>query len=101
MKARRWHKEVDGVPVAVEDSDYRELLHNERTVAKDTVGDSDISTVFLGLDHGWGDGPPVLYETMVFGGAMSDEQVRYCTRQEAIAGHAAMIKRVKAAQAEQ
>lgn len=25
-----------------------------------------VSTVFLGLDHGFGDGPPVLFETMVF-----------------------------------
>lgn len=27
-----------------------------------------VSTVFLGLDHNWGDkGPPILFETMVFG----------------------------------
>lgn len=25
-----------------------------------------VSTVFLGVDHGWGPGPPILFETMVF-----------------------------------
>lgn len=31
-----------------------------------TVGRYKISTVFLGLDHNWGLGPPVVWETMVF-----------------------------------
>ena len=38
-----------------------------RHVACEQVGDLQISTVFLGIDHGFGcDGPPILYETMVF-----------------------------------
>lgn len=49
-----------------------------------------ISTVFLGLDHGHGSGPPLLYETMVFGGPMNQEEQRYSTRREALAGHARM-----------
>lgn len=28
----------------------------------------NVSTVFLAIDHAFGDGPPVLYETMIFGG---------------------------------
>ena len=55
--------------------------------------------VFLGLDHQYGEGPPVLFETMVFGGELDQEQVRYHTWEEAAAGHAAMVERVKAAQA--
>jgi hypothetical protein len=27
-----------------------------------------VSTIFLALDHRYGDGPPILWETMVFGG---------------------------------
>lgn len=38
-----------------------------------------ISTVFLGLDHRfYGEGDPVVFETMVFGGFRDDEQYRYC-----------------------
>jgi hypothetical protein len=66
----------------------------DRKVASDHVGDVRISTVFLGLDHGWGEGEPVLFETMVFGGAMDEEMDRYCTWRAAETGHAAMVKRV-------
>src|SRR6266550_2292491 len=39
----------------------------ERHVANEMIGDVRISTVFLGLDHRYGDdGPPLLFETMVF-----------------------------------
>jgi len=34
-------------------------------VAYDSVGDHHVSTVFLGLDHSWSDGPPLVFETMV------------------------------------
>jgi len=30
------------------------------------VGPYFVSTIFLGLDHQWGNGPPILFETMVF-----------------------------------
>ncbi len=37
-----------------------------------------VSTVFLGLDHNWsGTGPPILWETMIFGGPHDDFQMRY------------------------
>jgi len=41
------------------------------------LGFVEISTVFLGLDHSFGaKGPPILFETMVFGG----EHDQYCER---------------------
>lgn len=51
-------------------------------------GDIKVSTVFLGLDHSWDGGPPVLWETMIFGGEHDSYQDRYTTRDDAIAGHA-------------
>jgi hypothetical protein len=61
----------------------------KRTKIRDTV---EVSTVFLGLDHSFGSGDaPVLFETMIFG--LPDEhpdrdyQERYCTWDEASAGH--------------
>jgi len=56
-----------------------------------------VSTVFLGLDHSFEpDGPPVLWETMVFGGPEGDFQCRYATAVEARAGHAAKVAELKA-----
>lgn len=68
----------------------------ERHVAKDSVNEVEISTVFLGLDHGFGESQPVLFETMVFGGDLDQEQERYHTWDEAEAGHKEMVARVKA-----
>lgn len=48
-----------------------------------------VSTIFLGLDHSFSDdGPPVLFESMIFGGPLSGEQRRYTSRADALAGHA-------------
>jgi hypothetical protein len=57
-----------------------------------------VSTVFLSIDHGFGryeGGEPVLFESMVFGGALSGEQQRYCTYSQALQGHEEMLTRVK------
>ena len=73
----------------------------ERHVANEVVdGGPQVSTVFLGMDHGgiFNQGPPILFETMVFGGPLDQEQDRYATWEEAEAGHKAMVARVRAAQ---
>jgi hypothetical protein len=59
----------------------------ERIVAKTQLGDVEVSTVFLGLDHAWGYGPPLLFETLIFGGPYDGEMDRYSTWDEATAGH--------------
>ena len=67
----------------------------DRHVAREKIGDAEISTVFLGLDHSFGQGPPLLFETMVFGGALDQEQDRCTTWKEAEAMHAMMCERVR------
>jgi len=47
-----------------------------------------VSTVFLGLDHNFLRGPPLVFETMVF---PDGEQRRYGTWAEAEAGHAIVV----------
>lgn len=68
-----------------------------RRVAVTEIGEVKVSTVFLALDHGWGQGPPVLWETMVFGGEM-DQEMNRCpgSREQAEAMHQDMVERVKA-----
>jgi hypothetical protein len=61
---------------------------NDRHVAQDEVGAARVSTVFLGLNHQWGDGPPLIFETMIFGGPHDQYQVRSSTWAEAEAEHA-------------
>ena len=57
-----------------------------RIVTQEYVGDQWISTVFLGIDHQWGKGKPVLFETMIFSredDAFEYFQTRSCTYSEA------------------
>lgn len=69
---------------------------NNRRVGYDYVGDVRVSTVFLGLDHGFGfSEQPLLFETMVFGGTHDDLQWRYYTWAEAVAGHKKALALVK------
>jgi len=59
-----------------------------RRVARTEVGPYTVSTVFLGIDHQFGDGPPLIFETMVFSqGAEEEEQDRCSTWAEAEAMH--------------
>ena len=57
-----------------------------------------VSTVFLGLDHSFGSGPPAVFETMVFNGKLDQYQQRYCTYDEAERGHKRMVHRVRLAE---
>ena len=63
----------------------------DRHIAQDIFGDVKVSTVFLGLDHSFNDGVPILYETMIFGGEHNDYQERYATKEQALAGHAKAV----------
>lgn len=94
-----WY-DKDGIPITIEewgrlnaDRDYSQI---DRTKILDGVNPSsafDVSTVWLGLDHGGGSGAPVIFETMVFaeGSSMDVECRRYCTEAEAVAGHVEMV----------
>lgn len=66
-------------------------LPTSKTLFFNNIGLSDVSTVFLSMDHSLGgligDGSPVLFETMVFGGEHDEYQERYHTYDEAEEGH--------------
>ena len=63
----------------------------------DISGDGQVSTVFLSVDHQWlPSGPPLLYETMIFGGRWDQYQWRWSTRAEAVAGHARIVAALRA-----
>ncbi len=67
-----------------------------RHVAKTEISkEVEVSTVFLGIDHSFGDGPPQLFETMVFGDKLDEYTERYSTWEEAEEGHKQMVKKAK------
>lgn len=55
-----------------------------------------VSTVFLGIDQRLeADGPPLLWETMIFGGEHDQYQERYVSRAEALEGHESAVEMIK------
>lgn len=84
--------------------ELEDFLGSDRKVVERTylVGvDGDpimVSTVFLTLDHSFGRGPPVRWETMVFKGETSwadYNMERYTSIEEARCGHTQMVEKVK------
>lgn len=73
-----------------------------RTVAWTQItSEITVSTVFLGIDHRhFGKGPPILFETMVFGPPgnkdIDSSMYRYSSWDDAEIGHAAIVRRLRA-----
>ena len=69
------------------------------------IDGSRVSTVFLGLNHGWGDGPPMIFETALFSSETIYSPIlkrevqeceivaRYATWGEAEAGHMEWVEK--------
>jgi hypothetical protein len=58
--------------------------NQERCVVLSYVNNITVSTVFLVFNHNYHYGKPILFETMTF---PNKDQERYCTWNEAVAGH--------------
>ena len=68
----------------------------DREVAKTSISDEiTVSTVFLDLNHNYGDGEPLLFETMIFDGKLDEEMERYSTWEDAEEGHKRWVARAK------
>jgi len=80
-------------PILVEDIiQWGRFLEQDRRVDLTIINGASISTVFLGLDHGYGDHiHPVLYETMVFSRNEDEPCWRYTSEEEARIGHLKVV----------
>lgn len=56
-------------------------------IGSDQIGEVWVSTVWIGMNLGFGPGPPIIFESMVFGGPYDQAQNRYATEAQALAGH--------------
>ena len=83
-------------------------MEGTRRVAETDVEGFRVSTVFLGLDHSWSGGPPLIFESMVFSATTKFNEIaqrefheeldqrRYSTYAQAMAGHEAMVAETRA-----
>lgn len=74
--------------------------------ANDLLGDPDytrvaltelppgnrVSTIWLGVDFGWGEERRLIFETVTFSGAQALEVHRWSTEEEAVEGHLAVVR---------
>jgi len=76
--------------------EWAELSANEeyKRLRKTEIDDIVISTVWLGINHQFGSGPPLIFETMIFDGE-SEKQWRYTDEKEALFGHENAVKSVE------
>lgn len=94
-----WVLESDGSTRPLREGESPARAMDEGRIAESTVGEMWVSTVFLGLDHAYLDGPPLLFETMVFPNRDTFADMlcwRYSTKAGAEAGHAAVVAALEA-----
>lgn len=93
------------VPKSIPDIDWLEDITHRR-VRLTKVGPYTISTVFLSINHNFGDGPPLLFETMAWtqmnengmtldGRTFENYQRRCSTWEQAEQQHATAIEEMK------
>lgn len=100
IKWARWFEETHVV--------NGDIVPRRRVAFTRLNGGIVVSTAFLGIDHAFGGGPPMLWETMIFRAAHDGEpnnwapfgegeyQERYTSHDEAIAGHTRAVDYVLA-----
>jgi hypothetical protein len=73
------------------------MAEDDRQLGDDTINGARISTTFLGIDHAprTSSGPPIVWETMIFGGHFDGIQERYASREDALIGHQRWCDRVR------
>lgn len=96
MKLKHWILDEKGRPVQVDLFTWAKWFGTaHRIICHETIAQNRISTIFLGLDHSFGHGPPILWETMTFGAKLNNEMRRCAgSKEQAEAMHEEMVKAV-------
>lgn len=91
---------IDGEPITLKEwAALFELREEYGRIAVHRDGDLFVSTVWLGNDNSFGEGEPLIFETMVFGHSdprWEDFQVRWSTQEGARRGHELVVALINA-----
>jgi hypothetical protein len=90
------HYDWLGQPITYEQ--WAELFADERHIGHDRIGNVTVSTVWMGtvwMGISNFEDPPLIFETMVFGGPLDQQTWRWATEAEARAGHAHVLADVR------
>jgi len=86
-----------GQPMSLEQWAVSFEDRSAKRVAETTLPNGNwVSTVWLGLNHRFGEGPPLIFETMAFLARGDGEELdcdRYSTEAGAVVGHEAMVRK--------
>lgn len=97
----RFYKLVDRKPVVCSCTEWVESFNDVKatTVNRSDIDGTIVSTVFVGIAFDqYAFDNPALFESMIFGGALDQEQQRCATLVEAEAMHLRFVDRVKESQ---
>lgn len=86
------------------DADGKFGAESYKRVGEDTVGPWWVSTVWLGINHNFGPGDPLIFETMIFNrgdedgpeGPYHGDCTRYSSEAAALAGHRRAVDDLRA-----
>jgi len=84
----------EGKPISMEQ--WSKLFEDKRyQILKQTqIGPLLVSTVWLGIDHSFGEHPPLIFETMIFG--TDEEEIwRYASEEQALAHHDELCEQIR------
>jgi len=91
-----FHILVNGKIKKATSQEWSKWFDEGRVIDKTDFDDCFVSTVCLGLDHNFSfDHPPILFETMIFGGKHDQFQWRYSTYGQAKQGHRDILKSIR------
>lgn len=91
------HYDKDGSVLSLEEWAKKFEDSTYKRIAETTLQDGQwVSTVWLGLDYSFGDGDPLIFETVIFKSAEDLDELdraRYPTLEATQAGHQAMVEK--------
>ena len=85
----RYYKLVGTLVVPIDDMwEWARAYEYDSPVRRDVIDGSLVSTIFLGLDHGFNPDQPIVFETMIFPTELWDVyQTRCSTYEQALTMH--------------
>lgn len=83
----------DGRPMSPERWGELHGVEDYIRIASTELADCWVSTVWIGLDYGWGRTPrPITFETLIFGGPLDGSGERYASPEAAAHGHRVWVR---------